>query len=211
MARLKNRTVLCVAAALSSVAGVAGLMSLGASGAPSPDPGPTIATVLASAERVFPVLSTTRSGLASDNLPTRAPRTEAVATGRTEDPIPVTLTLTDSAELCAEWQGTSTCLPALDAVTSGVFVAAVDCADGQVDATVTGVLPSGATSVSGGGQTAEPESDGAVSLHIVDQPVTGLRLSNGGVSPWSIPADFCEPTGDAGGQVLPTKPIEPVD
>jgi hypothetical protein len=160
---------------------------------------------IAAAEQAFPVLASKSAAAAPQQLPTIAKRPNIVAEGRTGGPDPVGLTLTDSAELCVEHASTASCSSAADASATGIFVAVVDCPDGKLDVTLTGVLPAGVTSVSVADQSVTPDADGAVTVHVVDRDIDGLRLSNGQVSPWNLTAaNMCE-------SKVTTVPVSPVD
>jgi hypothetical protein len=196
---MKRLTIVALTAAVVVVLGaVVAFTAGGQSGQPT-------AERITTAEDAFPVLTTKLPAPAPHELPTIAKRPNIVSEGRTDGPDPVGLTLTDSAELCVEHASTASCIPAADASTTGIFVAVVNCPDGKLDATITGVLPTGVTSVSVADQSAKPDADGAVTIHVVGRDIDGLRLSNGHVSPWNLTsAAMCNPK-------VTTVPARPID
>jgi hypothetical protein len=107
-----------------------------------------------------------------------------------------TLTLTDSGEACLTVDGSSTCQPADQAATQGLFIADVAC--GPDATTVQGVVPDGVEDVTALG-TDEPasgtaEADGSVTVAFGGDDLDGLELDNSEVAGLALQATCDAPT-----------------
>jgi hypothetical protein len=127
---------------------------------------------------------------------TRFPsNSKVLATARIAGDPEVVLGTTSDHQICFTARNSGTCQDQPAVISAGMFIAAVACRSGSVQATVIGVVPAGVDEVatSQGDVKSAPSSAGVVELNVPNADFDALHLSNGKTHPLRIGKDKCAP------------------
>lgn len=117
---------------------------------------------------------------------------EVVAEGAIGPNAAFSVQATRDGNVCAVYNGTSTCAPAAGAAKSGLFIGEIRCSGPQAgSATVFGATPRGVQKVSSAAGQTDTGPNGFVTFEVTGARVAGISLDNGHVAPLVLDPDLC--------------------